>query len=288
MRYFNVYGPGMNPTGDYALVVPRFIAACVRGARPVIEGDGEQSRDFTYIDDVVDANILAARAPDDALGLAYNIGGGGKPTSIGQLLAMVAREVGVEPDPVLRAASAGDIRMTMADVTLATRPVGLPPDGRHRGRHPAHRRLVPGGGRVRVAVIGTGHVGLITAVGLASLGNEVVGMDMATEKVERLTRGETPFHEPDLDRLHRSGLGTGDLRFTTSIEDAVAGARVVFICVGRPTDGTGDRSLFAVEEAARAIARNAERGTVLAVKSTVPPGTTGRIDRVVRLESPRG
>ena len=139
---------------------------------------------------------------------------------------------------------------------------------------------------MRVAVIGTGHVGLITAVGLASLGNEVVGMDMATEKVERLTRGETPFHEPDLDRLHRSSLGTGDLRFTTSIEDAVAGARVVFICVGRPTDGTGDRSLFAVEEAARAIARNAERGTVLAVKSTVPPGTTGRIDRVVRLESP--
>jgi UDPglucose 6-dehydrogenase len=139
---------------------------------------------------------------------------------------------------------------------------------------------------MRVAVIGTGHVGLITAVGLASLDNEVVGMDMATEKVEMLTRGETPFHEPDLDRLHRNGLEAGDLRFTTSIEDAVAGARVVFICVGRPTDGAGDRSLFAVEEAARAIARSAAQGTVLAVKSTVPPGTTGRIDRVARLENP--
>jgi UDPglucose 6-dehydrogenase len=139
---------------------------------------------------------------------------------------------------------------------------------------------------MRVAVIGTGHVGLITAVGLANLGNEVVGMDMAPEKVEMLTRGETPFHEPDLDRLQRIGLETGALRFTTSIEDAVAGARVVFICVGRPTDASGDRSLFAVEEAARAIARNAERGTILAVKSTVPPGTTGRIDRIARLENP--
>jgi UDPglucose 6-dehydrogenase len=139
---------------------------------------------------------------------------------------------------------------------------------------------------MRVAVIGTGHVGLVTAVGLASLGNEVVGMDMAAEKVEMLTRGQTPFHEPDLDRLHRGGLDAGLLRFTTSIEEAVAGAHVVFICVGRPTDGSGDRSLFAVEEAARAIARSAGRGTVLAVKSTVPPGTTGRIDRVARLENP--
>ena len=127
LRYFNVYGPGMNPEGDYALVVPRFIAACVRGARPVIEGDGEQSRDFTYIDDVVDANLRAARAPGDALGLAYNIGGGGKPTSIGQLLAMVAREVGVEPDPLFEPPRPGDIRMTMADVTLASDRLGYHP-----------------------------------------------------------------------------------------------------------------------------------------------------------------
>ena len=127
LRYFNVYGPGMDPEGDYALVVPKFIAACVRGTRPVIEDDGEQSRDFTYIDDVVEANLQAARAPQDALGLAYNIGGGGEPTSIARLLAMVARVVGVEPDPVYEPPRPGDVRMTMADVTLATDRLGYRP-----------------------------------------------------------------------------------------------------------------------------------------------------------------
>jgi UDP-glucose 4-epimerase len=127
LRYFNVYGPGMDPEGDYALVVPKFIAACVRGTRPVIEDDGEQSRDFTYIDDVVEANLQAARAPQDALGLAYNIGGGGEPTSIARLLAMVARVVGVEPDPVYEPRRPGDVRMTMADVRLASDRLGYRP-----------------------------------------------------------------------------------------------------------------------------------------------------------------
>jgi nucleoside-diphosphate-sugar epimerase len=127
LRYFNVYGPGMDPEGDYALVVPRFIAACVGAARPVIEGDGEQSRDFTYIDDVVEANLQAARAPKDALGLAYNVGGGGQPTTIARLLAMVAAEVGVEPDPVYEPPRAGDVRMTQADVSLARNRLGYEP-----------------------------------------------------------------------------------------------------------------------------------------------------------------
>ena len=93
----------------------------------MIEDDGEQSRDFTYIDDVVEANLQAARAPQDALGLAYNIGGGGEPTSIARLLAMVARVVGVEPDPVYEPPRPGDVRMTMADVTLATDRLGYRP-----------------------------------------------------------------------------------------------------------------------------------------------------------------
>jgi UDPglucose 6-dehydrogenase len=139
---------------------------------------------------------------------------------------------------------------------------------------------------VRVAVIGTGHVGLITAVGLASLDNDVTGMDLSEEKVAMLGRGQAPFHEPELDRLLREGLDAGRLRFTTSVAEAVAGARVVFVCVGRPSDGGGDRSLSAVEDAARAIARHAEPEVVLVVKSTVPPGTTGRIAKVARLERP--
>ena len=68
LRYFNVYGPGQDPANEYAAVVPRFVMACLDGSSPEIHGDGEQPRDFTFIDDVVEANLLAGRAPEEARG----------------------------------------------------------------------------------------------------------------------------------------------------------------------------------------------------------------------------
>jgi UDPglucose 6-dehydrogenase len=139
---------------------------------------------------------------------------------------------------------------------------------------------------LKVAVVGIGHVGLITGAALASLGHEVVGMDTDEAKVDTLRAGRAPFHEPGLDDLLRDGVRSGRLRFTGSIPDAVSGANVVFVCVGRPPIGLGDRSLSAVEGAVREIARAASDGVVLVVKSTVPPGTGGRIDQVARMERP--
>jgi UDPglucose 6-dehydrogenase len=139
---------------------------------------------------------------------------------------------------------------------------------------------------VRIAILGTGHVGLITGTALASLGHDVVGMDLSAEKVAMLQRGEAPFHEPDLDDLLRQGLESGRLRFTTSVKEAVEDAAVAFICVGRPPVGQGDRSLTAVEGAVRELAEAATPGIVLVVKSTVPPGTTARIQEVVRRTRP--
>jgi UDPglucose 6-dehydrogenase len=139
---------------------------------------------------------------------------------------------------------------------------------------------------VKVAIIGTGHVGLITGVALASLGHEVVGMDASEERVALLQRGTPPFWEPGLDELLHEGMEAGRLRFTDSIAEAVEGADVVMICVGRPPVGLGDRSLVAVESAVRDIARRAAQGVVVVVKSTVPPGTTARIEQVIRLERP--
>jgi UDPglucose 6-dehydrogenase len=139
---------------------------------------------------------------------------------------------------------------------------------------------------VKVAIIGTGHVGLITGVALASLGHEVVGMDASAERVALLQRGMPPFREPGLDELLHEGMEAGRLRFTDSIAEAVEGADVVMICVGRPPVGLGDRSLVAVESAVRDIARRAAQGVVVVVKSTVPPGTTARIEQVIRLERP--
>jgi UDPglucose 6-dehydrogenase len=139
---------------------------------------------------------------------------------------------------------------------------------------------------VKLAVIGTGHVGLVTGAALAGLGHDVVGMDVSADKIAGLQQGVTPFREPGLDDLLRRGLDEGRLAFTTSIAEAVTDARAVFVCVGRPPVGQGDRSLTAVEDAAREIARAAADGVLLVVKSTVPPGTTGRIEKVVRQERP--
>jgi nucleoside-diphosphate-sugar epimerase len=127
LRYFNVYGPGMDPEGMYALVVPLFIVSCLRGERPEVHGDGEQARDFTYIDDVVEANLLAAGAGEDAFGLAFNIGGGQTPTSINRLLELVGEITGTSPDPIKSPPRRGDVRTTHADISLARKLLGFHP-----------------------------------------------------------------------------------------------------------------------------------------------------------------
>jgi UDP-glucose 4-epimerase len=127
LRYLNVYGPGQDPSSEYASVIPRFIRACLDGSPPVIHGDGEQARDFTFVDDVVQANLLAARMPAGARGEVFNVGGGRTPTSINQLLAIVAAEAGVEPDPIHERPREGDIRVSHADVTKARTVLGYDP-----------------------------------------------------------------------------------------------------------------------------------------------------------------
>jgi UDP-N-acetylglucosamine/UDP-N-acetyl-alpha-D-glucosaminouronate 4-epimerase len=127
LRYFNVYGPGQDPASEYAAVVPRFVLACLTGRRPVIHGDGQQARDFTYIDDVVDANLRAARADEDAQGLTFNIGGGEEPTSVNEVLRIAAELTGVSPDPVFEPPREGDVRRTEADVSLARELLGYEP-----------------------------------------------------------------------------------------------------------------------------------------------------------------
>jgi UDP-glucose 4-epimerase len=127
LRYFNVYGPGQDPTSEYAAVIPRFIVACLDGARPTIYGDGEQARDFTYIDDVVEANLLALTSPEPAFGRAFNIGGGARPTSVNGLLRLIADLCGVDPDPTYEQPREGDVLLTDADISRAGDAFGFRP-----------------------------------------------------------------------------------------------------------------------------------------------------------------
>jgi nucleoside-diphosphate-sugar epimerase len=125
LRYFNVYGPGQDPAGPYAAVIPRFFQAYLRGAAPVIYGDGQQSRDFTFLDDAVRANLLAAGA-DGAGGAAYNVASG-RAVTVRDLAQLVRRLVGGGPAPTHTAARPGEIRHSVADLTAARARLGYEP-----------------------------------------------------------------------------------------------------------------------------------------------------------------
>jgi UDPglucose 6-dehydrogenase len=139
---------------------------------------------------------------------------------------------------------------------------------------------------MQIAVMGTGRVGLVTGVALASVGHRVRGLDANMEVVELLQQGRTTFYEPGLDDLLQEQMADGRLSFTGSAPEALAGAEVVFICVGRPVTTGGDASMTAVEAAARDVARHASSGVVVVTKSTVPPGSCERIERALEFEHP--
>jgi len=124
LRYFNVYGPRQRPDSMYAAVIPLFVDALSRGQHPTVHGDGEQSRDFTYIADVVAANLAAADV--DALnvsGRAFNIACGDE-HSLLELLGHLGDILGVEPDADHTAPRPGDVRHSRADVAAANRDLG--------------------------------------------------------------------------------------------------------------------------------------------------------------------
>jgi UDP-glucose 4-epimerase len=122
LRYFNVFGPGQDPLSQYAAVVPRFITAALEGKAPVIYGDGRQSRDFTYVDNVVSANLLAATVPGVA-GLTANIGCGGRYDLL-DLLDRIRDSIGSLADPTFEPARLGDVRDSEADITVARERIG--------------------------------------------------------------------------------------------------------------------------------------------------------------------
>jgi len=125
LRYFNVFGPRQRPDSAYAAVIPLFIDAMRRGEPPTVHGDGRQSRDFTYISDVVAANLAAAAAPADACsGKSYNIAGGSA-HSLLDILALLSEILGVEARPVHTDPRPGDVRHTRADPTAAARDLGF-------------------------------------------------------------------------------------------------------------------------------------------------------------------
>lgn len=126
LRYFNVYGPRQDPQGAYAAVIPKFFDICRKGGVPTIYGDGEQSRDFTFVADVVRANLLAMRATSGS-GRAYNIGAGGR-TTVTDLAETIMKVTGVDGKPKYEDPRAGDIKHSLADFSDMEKAFGWKPE----------------------------------------------------------------------------------------------------------------------------------------------------------------
>ena len=127
LRYFNVFGPRQDPGSEYAAVVPRFISAAIEGRPATIFGDGEQARDFTFVGDVVAANLLAAEAGEEAWGRVFNVAYNGR-HSVNELLATIQGLVpGEHVEPQREPPRVGEIRMSQADITQARQVLGYEP-----------------------------------------------------------------------------------------------------------------------------------------------------------------
>ncbi len=126
LRYFNVFGRRQDPNGAYAAVIPKFIKQLLNGERPVINGDGRQSRDFTYIENVIEANLRACLAPREAAGQAYNIAYGGREYLI-DIYYCLTNALGVEVEPCFGPDRPGDIKHSNADISKAREKLGYNP-----------------------------------------------------------------------------------------------------------------------------------------------------------------
>src|SRR5688572_21859383 len=137
---------------------------------------------------------------------------------------------------------------------------------------------------MKITVIGSGYVGLVSGACFADLGNEVVCLDLDVAKVAMLDAGNIPIYEPGLDQLVRHNAAAGRLRFSTNVEESVAHGLVQFIAVGTPADQDGSADMRYVLAAARNIGRHASEYRVVVNKSTVPVGTAERVRAVIEEE----
>jgi len=129
---------------------------------------------------------------------------------------------------------------------------------------------------MKISIIGTGYVGLVTGTCLADLGNNVICLDINEQIIEDLTKGKIPFYEPGLEDLIKTNLDRGNISFTSSYEDAISFAETIFICVGTPEDDQGSADLSFIQDAVIKISdylKDKDRHLTIFLKSTVPSGT---------------
>ena len=138
---------------------------------------------------------------------------------------------------------------------------------------------------MKICIVGTGYVGLVTGACLVDFGNTVTCVDIDQKKIAQLSNGIIPFYEPGLGDLVKRGISTGRLKFSSDLREAVKSTRIVFICVGTPEGKDGNVNLAFVTSAAKEVAHELGRYKALVLKSTVPPGTNCSLRKLVAKET---
>lgn len=134
---------------------------------------------------------------------------------------------------------------------------------------------------MKVAVVGTGYVGLVTGVTLSEIGHHVTCVDIDEVKVDKMKKGISPIYEPNLSELMGKNIEAGRLKFTTNYEEGFSKAQVIYIAVGTPENDDGSANLQYVEQVATTIALTAKQDTIVVTKSTVPVGTNDRLQLII-------
>lgn len=287
MRIFNTYGPRMRPNDGR--VIPNFINQALAGRPITIQGDGTQTRSVCHVDDTVEG---ALRLLFSDLTGPVNIGSPDEMTIL-ELARLVCQLTGSDSPMEYIARPQDDPSQRQPDITLARTKLQWEPkveirDGLLKtiawfrdGADSASQvgSSVPNGVPVglkhphKVAVVGTGYVGAVTATCLAFLGHSVRGLDTDSMRSGQLNNGQTPFHEPGLSEMLKATLLTGRLQFTDKPAEALSDADFVFLCVGTPPCPDGSPDLTQLEGALQSLAPYLRADAVIINKSTVPVGS---------------
>ena len=291
LRYFNVFGPRQDPEGAYAAVIPRWFNDCMQAKPCQINGDGETSRDFCYVDNVVQANLLAATTQNpDALNQVYNIAFGGR-TTLNELYHHIRKLVSNQrpelklPEPIYGDFRAGDVRHSQADISKAGRLLGYAPEcdvGAGLAQTSAWfaaQSSDAAAGQVAgdsceletVAIVGLGYVGLPLAVAFGAR-RRTIGFDMNKTKLDQYRAGVDPTGEVGAEKLATAK----HLEFTTD-PAMLSQASIIIIVVPTPIDQARRPDLTPLEGASRTVGKYLRPGTTVIYESTVYPGCTEEV-----------
>jgi nucleotide sugar dehydrogenase len=286
MRIFNTYGPRMRPNDGRA--IPNFIGQALAGAPITVQGDGSQTRSVCHVDDLVEG---ALRLLFSDLAGPVNIGNPHEMTIL-ELANLICQLTGSDSPVKFIDRAQDDPSQRQPDITLARTELLWEPTvsvreglldtiawfrGRSNGPSqtaaPIEVRVNQESPRHKVAVIGTGYVGAVTSICLASLGHTVCGLDTDSVRAGQLNNGQVPFHEPGLPEMLQATLSTGRLRFTDRVAEALRDAEFVFLCVGTPPGPDGQPDLAQLDSAVQSLAPYLRADAIIVNKSTVPVGS---------------